>query len=130
MRLNAGTVAVMGYLAKQGWTLRQFAEVFAGGGDFCEVDPMVFADDPGHWHDGGAGCKAGSEAVLRDRDAVDRDEGNPGLRTRDQAVPHRELDAGKEKAPGMAVPEGVGKDLAGLIFTTELLYHKRRKRRN
>ena len=130
MRLNAGTVAAMGYLAKQGWTLRQFAETFAGGGDWSEVDPLVFTVDPGHAADGHAADQAGSEAFLRDRDPLADCARVPGLRDGSAAVPDPELDAGEEKAPGMAVPEGVGKDLAGLIFTTSPFYHRRRQRRN
>lgn len=105
MTLNAGTVAAMGFLSRHGWTLRQFAETFTGGGDFGAVDPVVFEDDFGHGHDGGAGCKAGSEAVFRDRDPVDRDEGDPGLRRGDQAAARAELDAGRTaEATGVEIP--------------------------
>ena len=132
MRLSAGTVAVMGYLARQGWTLREFAEAFGRkGGDFSAVDPLEWSDAHGDPDDGSAAAAAGSAGVLRMRGALADGARDPGLCSGSAAVQDRELDAGKEKAPGMAVPEGVGKqDLGGLSSTTELFYHRRRKRNN
>ena len=79
MRLNTGTLAVMNYLGRHGWTLKQFAETFKGGCDFNAVDLMDWTDAPGNGNDGSACNKTGPAAFLRDRDALDNDTGDHGV---------------------------------------------------